>query len=147
MGQSKKKGRTPHATMRYEIESMLKQTLGQETLATQEGHLHTPQADVYETANEIIILMDLPGIPKENIDLYVYKDRVLMEARKKGKKAPKNARFHCIERYFGKFQRSIDIPVTVHTGKVEAHMQNGVLIICLPKIVDRRGQKKRVEVK
>ena len=142
-----KKGRDWQIAVRSQVEKLLKEELSDEQLASQGGHTHIPQADVYETAHEIIVLVDLPGISKENIDLFIAGSKVIVEAVKRDKKAPRNARYYCIERLFGKVQRAIDIPSPVHTGKVEAYMQNGVLVIRMPKIEDRRGTRKRIEIK
>jgi HSP20 family protein len=130
-----------------DIEKLLKEDLSDEQVSSQGGHTYVPQADVYETAHEIIVLVDLPGISKENVDLFISGTKIIIEAIKRDKKTPRNARYYCIERLFGKVQRTVDIPAPVHTGKVEAIMQNGVLVIRMPKIEDRRGSKRRIEIR
>ena len=142
-----KKGRDRHITVQNDIEKLLREELSEDHLSSQGGHTYVPQADVCETAHEITILVDLPGISKENIDLFITGNKIIIEAIKRDKRSPRNARYYCIERLFGKVQRTIDIPAPVHTGRVEAIMRNGVLVIRMPKIEDRRGSKRRIEIK
>jgi len=142
MGQAKK-GNKNRITVELGVETVVK---GIPEVTSQSGQFHPPQVDVYETRHSVLILVDLPGVSKEDIDLYIEKNMIVLEATKKERRAPQKARYFCIERFFGKFQRAVEIPATVNTGKTRAILKNGVLKIELPKIEDRRGAKKRIEI-
>ncbi len=142
MGQAKK-GNKDEVTVEFGFETAWKNI---PEVASQGGQFHPPQVDVYETDHKVLILMDLPGISKEEIDLFIERNQIVVEATKKEMKAPKKARYFCIERFFGRFQRTVEIPVTVNTGKAKATLKDGVLKIEIPKIEDRRGSKKRIPI-
>lgn len=142
MGQIKK-GNKNRVVVEFGVESALRGISG---VTSQGGQFHPPQVDVFETDHKVLILMDLPGISKEDIDLYIERNQIVMEATKKEKRAPKKARYFCIERFFGKFRRTVEIPATVNTGEARAVLEDGVLKIELPKIEDRRGVRKQIPV-
>ena len=146
MAQSKKKSGQKQAAVKHLLENLMHDTMGEDVMGGKGGHVQTPQADVYETADQILMIVDLPGIKKQDVELYIQDDKIYVEALKREVKAPQNAHYHCIERLFGKFKRVIEIPTTIHSGKVEANMVNGVLVVRLPKIEDRRGIKKKIKI-
>lgn len=111
------------------------------------GQVHNPQVDVYETENYLHIDIDLPGVKKEDINCYISPDELFVEAVKKTAPPEKRAHFYCMERYFGTFRRTIEIPAVVNTTNVEAKLVDGILHITLPKIYERRIRKKKVEIK
>ena len=58
----------------------------------------------------------------------------------------KETSFLCLERIFGKFQRAFEVRGSVNLGEVSARMANGILVITIPKIADRRGRERRIPV-
>lgn len=146
MGSGRRKG-YQHPEMRLLMETLVGELIGDENLSKSSAAVQTPQTDVYETASEIIVVVDLPGTNKEQVDCYIQHGKLWIDAVKREIKSPINPKYHCIERLFGKFQRVIEIPTTVNTGKVEAVMNNGVLTVRMLKIEDRRGIKKPIEIK
>lgn len=111
------------------------------------GQVHSPHVDIYETEDYLYIDIDLPGVKKEDINCYISPDELYVEAIKKISSPEKKAHFYCMERYFGTFRRTIEIPAVVNTSKIEARLVDGILHITLPKIHDRRVRKRKVEIK
>ena len=71
----------------------------------------------------------------------------MISGQKEEQKDEKRADFHLRERQFGSFQRSLRIPETVDTYKLEAQFKNGVLTVTLPKTAEAQKTVKKIEVK
>jgi len=59
---------------------------------------------------------------------------------------PGETSFLCLERIFGKFQRAFEVRGSVNLGEVSARMANGILVITIPKVAERRGRERRIPV-
>lgn len=133
--------------LQAEIEEFLRESMGETRAKVKGEQSHIPHVDVYETGDFLDIIVDLPGIRKEDLNLYISTDHIFVDARKIPSRPEKTAHYYCIERYFGRFQREIEIPVIVNTREVDAKLENGTLHIRLVKINDRREKRRKIEVK
>jgi len=102
--------------------------------------------DVFETSEEIVMEIDLPGLAREDIELSVLRDVIIIEGKKKKAAVTGEVKFHCLERNFGRFRRIVEIPRAGDTSNIRGEYVQGVLRVSLPKIEDRRGQKRKVPV-
>ncbi|MNK82674.1 Spore protein SP21 [compost metagenome] len=93
-----------------------------------------PPAEVSEHKEHYLMSFDLPGIQKEDIKIEM-KENVLTIAgeRKSGGDKEGTPKAQIFERQYGTFQRSFTLPTTVSEEKIEAHYENGVLSLYLPK--------------
>jgi len=105
-----------------------------------------PDIDMYSTADELFIEVEMPGVKKENIELYLHKNTVKLSALKAENLEDKRTNYVCLERVFGRLYRSIEIPFPVNTSAVRATYCNGVLTIVMPRIEDKRAQKRSVPI-
>lgn len=103
--------------------------------------------DVFETTDALHVCAELPGIEKEDVELYVSRDLLMIEGKKKSPYSGNKLRFLNLERDFGEFKREVGIPKPVDGRYIDASMENGLLHVVMPKISDRRGQRKRVPIK
>lgn len=101
--------------------------------------------DVYESGEEIIIEIELPGVDRDSIELSVLRDMIVIEGTKQ-KETVKNVNFHCMERSFGKFRRIVEIPKAGDTRNMKADYNQGLLRVRMPKIADRRGCQRIVPI-
>ncbi len=82
----------------------------------------------------------------ENDFVVEYRKREKVEGKKKKAAVNGEAKFHCLERNFGKFRRIIEIPKAGDTRNIKGEYVQGILRVRLPKIEDRRGQKRKVPI-
>ncbi|MBV0900033.1 MAG: Hsp20/alpha crystallin family protein [Wolbachia endosymbiont of Fragariocoptes setiger] len=94
-----------------------------------------PACDFYETDKDYCLSIDLPGIAKENIDISMSGDNLVVKGDKKSdtESCDKDKKYYCSERYHGSFYRSIRLPENADKEKVSADFDNGVLSITIPK--------------
>ena len=67
-------------------------------------------------------------------------------AKKEHEKETKDAKVHRIERSYGSFRKTIQLPDNVLKDKVEAHFKNGVLKVIIPKTEESKQEVKKIKV-
>jgi len=107
--------------------------LGQNPAAPME-RAWAPLADVWETPDEMVISVEMPGFTEKDIRLSVTGDQVLIQGERRWDgDDPQKATFHRRERWYGKVERAFSLPMPVETSKVAGNFRDGVLTVRLPK--------------
>jgi len=97
-----------------------------------QGMQWVPATDVFETSDGIIILSEIAGVAKEDIDVSLEGDLVKISGvRKNPISQPK--RMHQMELEFGPFERLIRIPIAIDLDRIQATYHDGLLKVFLPK--------------
>ena len=100
-----------------------------------------PAADVYNHEHEYLIMVDLPGIDRDALDISLDDNRLTIS----GMRALEEQNQQRVERPHGRFMRRFGMPATVDQKAITAEYKDGVLSVRLPK---RKEQKaRRVEIK
>ena len=89
--------------------------------------------EVEETANEIMVRVETPGMEKEDCHITIEGNMLYLSGEKRYQRETKESTYHVMERAYGSFQRTIPLPHNVDTDHAEANYKNGVLTIRLPK--------------
>jgi HSP20 family protein len=99
-----------------------------------------------EVDDAVRVVLEIPGVPVASVQVRVMGNRIEVT----GEKAPDfpagETTFLCLERIFGKFQRAFEVRGSVNLGEVTARMANGILVITIPKVPERRGRERRIPV-
>ena len=98
-----------------------------------QGQIITTSMSVSETENEIRVFAELPGLREEDIDVSLNDDLLTIRGEKKFERRDEKDNFHFVERSFGTFQRSIQLPFSINPDQVQASFDNGVLTATLSK--------------
>jgi len=98
-----------------------------------------------ESDNDVIVTAELPGVDSEDIDIDVNGKTLTIHGEKKQEKENKKKNYHYVERNYGSFHRSIQLPSAADPNKVDANFKNGILTVTLQKRPD--AKPKRIEVK
>ena len=107
----------------------------------------TPAVDVCETAHAVAIRIEVPGVSANQIKIALNSEKIRIYGEKK-KRAPRQriTSHLCSERNYGRFNRVVPLRWTISVKDARAQLKNGVLLIHLPKIKDRRGSDYRVPI-
>jgi HSP20 family protein len=105
-----------------------------------------PPSDVVEMDDAVRVLLEIPGVPAASVQVRVLGNRVEVIGEKTPDFPAGETSFLCLERIFGKFHRAFEVRGSVNLGEVSARMANGILVITIPKIADRRGRERRIPV-
>jgi HSP20 family protein len=92
-----------------------------------------PTVDVSEDKDSVIIKAEMPGMRKEDVKISVQDNVLTLKGEKKQEKEEKDKNYHRIERNYGSFCRSFQLPTSVKTDKIKANYKDGVLSVTLPK--------------
>lgn len=104
-----------------------------------------PAFDVSETDKELVVKAEVPGMDKEDIHITVSNGLLTVKGEKKLEKKEENEEYHCVERRYGTFSRTMRLPDEIEGDKVDATYKDGVLNIRLPKV--EAVQPKKIEIK
>jgi HSP20 family protein len=107
----------------------------------------TPPVDVHETARAICIRIELPGLIASQVRIALNNDQLRIYGTKK-KRQPRQrvVSYVCSERRYGQFERVIPLRWPISVKDATAKLSNGVLLVHLPKMSDRRGAEFRVPI-
>ena len=89
--------------------------------------------EMYETPEELVVRVELPGVKKEDIDISVRDNYLIIKAEKREEVEENREHVHIAERVYGKFERVIPLPADIDTENVKAKYENGILEIRFPK--------------
>jgi len=92
-----------------------------------------PAVDIYETANELVLTAEVPGIDEKDIEIKVEDNTLTLKGERKFEKETKEENFHRIERSYGSFFRAFSLPNSVDPDRIQAEHENGVLRVVMPK--------------
>lgn len=93
-----------------------------------------PRCDVSETKEHYLVSFDMPGVKKEDIKIEVQGNELVISGERQREKREKEGEVTLRhERMYGKFERTFTLPTTIATDKIEAHYEDGVLNVALPK--------------
>ncbi|QAT50385.1 Hsp20/alpha crystallin family protein [Caproiciproducens sp. NJN-50] len=107
---------------------------------------HSFRTDILDKGDRYVLKADLPGFQKQEINISVEGDRLVLSAEHKEEGNENKKNYLRRERRYGAFSRSFDIS-GIDPGRINASYQNGVLELELPKLVQAKPQEKRIEVK
>jgi len=106
----------------------------------------SPNIDIYDAKNEIVVKAELPGVEKENIDLKITENNLTLKGEIKKEEEVKKEDCYARERSYGSFFRTIALPAEVDSPKAKATFKNGILEITLPKKEEAKPKEIKVEV-
>jgi HSP20 family protein len=92
-----------------------------------------PDVDIYETEDAIVIKADVPDVERKDIEVSIEGNTLILKGERRQEDDVKKESYHRIERYFGSFQRSFNLPATIRQDNASAVCERGVLTITLPK--------------
>jgi HSP20 family protein len=103
-----------------------------------------PAADVYEDEREYLLVLDLPGINREGLDVSLDEGRLAI----RGERPPAEG-LHArrTERPQGRFVRTFSMPDAVDRGAITADYKDGVLLLHLPKRDEQQGRRLKIDIK
>ena len=104
-----------------------------------------PSMDVTETDKEIEITAELPGLEEKDVQINVADNLLTIRGEKKAEKEEKDKNYRVVERSYGAFERTLDLPDGVNADAIKASISKGVLKVTVPKPAP--VQTKKIEVK
>ena len=98
-----------------------------------DGGWSSPAVDMYQTDDEVVVKVALPGFKADEVQINVTGDVLTLRGELKREDEEKDKSWHIREHRWSSFERSIALPTEVTADKANADFENGVLTITLPK--------------
>jgi HSP20 family protein len=89
--------------------------------------------DLFEDERRLVVRVEIPGIPKEAIDIELTEQKLVISGEKRFERENSEGRWHMMQCAYGSFRREIPLPVSVKTEEAKATYRNGVLRVEMPK--------------
>lgn len=121
------------ASMQREMDRMFREFVGREPWAFWRREAEwEPAAELVETKENLVLSVELPGVQAKDVDISVQEGAVLIKGEKRGVDRPE-AQMHLGERYYGAFERKVDLPASAMPDGIKATIVDGVLTLTIAK--------------
>src|SRR5206468_5614653 len=131
--------KSPIFGLRREIDRLFDDTFARD------GFNWTPAVDVTENDSEIRLDLELPGLKPEDVELTAENGILTVRGEKKTeRKEGEDNRYHVVERTYGSFLRTFQLPQGIDENQIKAEFENGILSIRIPKAA--LPQPKRIQI-
>lgn len=129
---------SPIFGLRREIDRLFDDTFARD------GNTFTPAVDIKENENEIRLEAELPGIRPEHVEIIAENGVLTIRGQKESERKEGDDRYQVVERTYGTFMRTFQLPQGVDEDQIKADFENGVLTIHIPKAA--LPQPKRIQI-
>jgi HSP20 family protein len=130
---------SPIFGLRREIDRLFEDTFARD------GSNWTPAVDIKETASDIRVDLELPGLKPEDVEITTENGLLTIRGEKKTeRKEGEDSRYHVVERSYGSFMRSFTLPQGVDENQIQAEFDSGILSVRIPK--EALPQPKRIQI-
>ncbi len=119
--------------------------LGQSAPSGVMERVWAPAVDMYETKDAVVVSAELPGLNEKDIHLSITGDLLTIQGERQWTDEARAASHYRQERWFGKFERSLPLPIPVESGQIKATYRDGVLTVKLPKSEGVRPKEIRID--
>ncbi len=106
-----------------------------------------PAVDVQETKDDIVLTFDIPGVSEKDVQVSMTGDLLTVKGERRFENDPGAASsYHRVERLYGRFERSVQLPFPVQGDKIKATYRDGVLTVKLPKAEELKPREIKIDV-
>lgn len=114
--------------------------------AGQPGRLWSPLVDMYETKDELVLTVELPGVREQDVTVSITGDLLAVKGERRFERDVKDQSVLHLERASGKFERLVQLPMPVQADKVKATYRDGVLEVKLPKVEEVKPKEIKIDI-
>ena len=136
-------GGDPFLDLHREVNRLFDDSFRGMSAGQSRGRMLNPSIDVCSTEQGVEITAELPGVSEDDIDVRLDGDILTISGEKRDER--KDEKNRLVERSYGSFSRSIQLPFTPDSNKVEADCEKGVLTIKLPRSAEQ-DRSKRISI-
>jgi HSP20 family protein len=109
--------------------------------------LSLPAVDMFQTEDDVVIKLAVPGMKPEDVQISVTGDTLSIKGEVKEETDNKEKAYHIREQRWGAFERTLTLPTAVRSEKAQAEFENGILTVTLPKAEEVKPKTITVKAK
>ena len=130
-----------------EMNRLFDSFFGQSPTATpSRERMWTPAVDVRENKDNLVLAFEIPGIREKDVTVSITGDLLTVRGERSFNREVKDESYHRVERLYGKFERTMQLPTSVQSDKVRAAYRDGVLEVTLPKAEEVKPKEIKIDV-
>lgn len=130
---------SPVSTFRREVDRLFDDMFRSPVFSGLGGGTVTwPSIEVTDTEREVLVTAEVPGMTEKDVELLLDNGVLTIRGEKKGQRDERGYS----ERWYGRFERQIPLPVSVEEEKCTADFHDGLLTIHLPKSAEAEDRKR-----
>ena len=134
------------STLQDRMNRLFRETQGNSQEESLTSSSFAPAVDVYEDEHNVTLKIEVPGIEEKDIDVRIENNTLTVHGERKIEKEEKEENYRRVERQYGSFTRTFNLPPTVDAEKVQADYDKGVLKVTLPKKAEAKPKQIKVNV-
>lgn len=103
-----------------------------------------PPMDLVETDDHLVLRADLPGLDTDDVEIEVKEGVLTVSGERRTEHEDSADGYHRVERAYGRFSRSLSLPVGIDADQVQADFDKGVLEVRIPKPAERKPHRVQI---
>lgn len=129
-----------------EVNRLFDSFLVRPTASMTGSRIWAPVLDIHETKDDLILNFELPGVNDKDVSLSITGDLLTLKGERTANRDVKDENMYHVERVYGKFERSVQLPMPVQADKVKATYRDGVLEVRLPKAEEVKPKAIKIDI-
>ena len=105
-----------------------------------------PLCDMAETKDDVVLSFELPGVNEKDVSVSITGDILSVKGERRYVQESAEHAYHRLERTYGRFERSVQLPVPVQADRVKATYRDGVLTVTLPKAEEVKPKEIKIDI-
>jgi HSP20 family protein len=110
------------------------------------GRSWTPMVDLYETKDDLVLTVELPGVRDKDVTVSITGDLLTIKGERRFEHDVKEHQLLHVERAYGKFERLVQLPIPVQADRIKATYRDGLLEVRLPKTEEIKPKEIKVDI-
>ena len=136
----------PFIQLQRRMNGLFDDFLGRSSTDSQSGYDFVPHLEWSESAKEITVTAELPGLDEKDVEVTVTSDLLTIKGEKKEEKQEDERDYHKSERSYGYFERAIALPAGTDGDQVKAKFKKGILKVKIPKKPEAQSKRRKIEL-
>ena len=137
----------PFTELRRAVDSLFDERFFTPYRLSNFGRSEVTPIDVYQTGNEVVVKVTVPGVRPEEVDISIVDNILTIKGETKAEEKVEHKDYLYQEHRYGTFCRSVALPGGLKTDKTEATFEDGVLTLTLPKAEEIKPTQIKVKAK
>lgn len=104
-----------------------------------------PPAEIFETSSELVLVLEIPGFSRDEVNISFENGQLSFAGERKFTEQ-EDRNYHRNERWYGRFERTFQLPASVQGDKISAHLKDGLLTVSVPKREEAKARQIEVRI-
>lgn len=129
-----------------EVNRLFDSFFGRPSTVAPGDRMWAPVVDLYETKDDVVVSFEIPGVREKDVNVSVTGDLLTVKGERRLGQEIEDESYHRLERVYGTFERTIQLPMRVQAEKVKATYRDGVLEVKLPKAEEVKPKEIKIDI-